>query len=702
MTSARFVHSVSGRKTATAPDMVVPGLWRLEEVEDCFLNRVSAQQGDAIVADRTGRWVIAAPGQRLTGRLREDLVPDSIELENVRVLGERLEELESSAAGPEQWLSVPPLVPGIHEKVVLQAWEESLPTALEHLRIVCYRPRTHLHTEVERVPVSRARRVSGQGIAFLSAHPEDWERRTLTGVRPRRVLAVHTGESLDIYENRLAARLIDRLLARLTSRIRELRGVLDLLTYSLDFAQSGAGTRWRRDRVYRRWGHMAVDEEDWDAGRVTLTFLEARAREVRALLDSPLYRGIDRGLFVSGALKRTNLLTKDQHYRHVAALWLVLGQADHELPPTPEAAYRSAQRQLGHFERFSLLLVAHGLAASGFHLTPDEEGWCARGQWGTYMVRRGPHGAIELQTCEGRRAIRFVPLCAGIVRGGGDCLDQVRMDAAEAGRDRATRSRRRGSRIGALQDDAPVVVLYSGTARELSELPRETAEAMYVFGAKQHGEATGLLPVATQDIDSVERIARAIRWVTMGSALAAYPPRVTVPAVLSLGDPGSGIEIGTGELHVREPVTDSAERMVAGAVEKGQRAAAAQGRARMGSSGLDEFKSAWRSASEAIQCLAECPLCGATGRSVQFEVRTDREFAASCHDCDTRWGIARCGGCMSRLPFFLPARNQSEKVDGIMPSWVDAIYGADLLSIPSIEGGRVGALECQSCRPAGI
>jgi hypothetical protein len=701
MTDSRFVHAVSGRRTSTLPPLVVPGLWRLGAVEGCFLNRVSAEEGDALVADGTGRWALVAPGQRHMGQFWEELVPDTIEAENLRVLGERLDELEANAAAPEQWLSVPPLVPGIHEKVKLQAWEEKLPSALEHLRIVCYRPRMHLQTEVERVPITRARRLPGQAFAHLSAHPEDWERRTLTGVRPRRILTVHTGESLDIYENRLAVRLIDRLLNHLENRIRELRSVVDLLAYSLDFSKSASGTQWRRDRMYHRWGHMTVDEKDWEAGRWTLSFLEARVRELRVLLDSPLYRGISRGSFVSGALKKTNLLNKDQHYRHVAALWLVLGRVEQEQPPTPEVAYRSAQQQIRHFERFCLLVVVHGLAACGFRLRCDADGWRAEGQWGTYAVQRCAFGVVELEAEGPRTVIRLVPVHAGLTGAGDEGLKRVRESLDEARNVGAEGRRNRGRRGGERLDDTTVIVLYVGRASDLSVLSQDSADAVYSFGASQPMGRVGFLPVATQDIDSVERIARAIRWVTMGAVLAAYPPRISLPSTLALEDSPSGITVKAREIHVCKPVTEDENGIVNAAIENAMGAAAAQGRrGRAEATALEGFRGTWMAASEDVQRLAQCPMCRATGRSVDFKARDDGQFASLCRECDTRWGSSRCSKCRSGLPYLLPARMQTGSVERNGPTWVDAVYGADLLAIPAAMDGRSGKLVCPSCRAA--
>ena len=66
--------------------------------------------------------------------------------------------------------------------------------------------------------VSRARRLSQWNVyTHLASHSECWQRQTLSGIQPKRVLARFSEDDYAIYENRVYARLLDSLDNYLTS-----------------------------------------------------------------------------------------------------------------------------------------------------------------------------------------------------------------------------------------------------------------------------------------------------------------------------------------------------------------------------------------------------------------------------------------------------------------------------------------------------
>ena len=76
---------------------------------------------------------------------------------------------------------------------------------------------------------ARCKRPSARAPQTLAARSEDWERRTLWGIRPRRVLGLVRDELFDIYENRVAVALVDYLDRALLLRLRSVRRVVKLL-----------------------------------------------------------------------------------------------------------------------------------------------------------------------------------------------------------------------------------------------------------------------------------------------------------------------------------------------------------------------------------------------------------------------------------------------------------------------------------------
>ena len=64
--------------------------------------------------------------------------------------------------------------------------------------------------------------------SYLAAHTEDWDRPLLRGILPKRILAEIRQDQIDIYENRVAARLLDNLGGYLNRRIQRLRRISEI------------------------------------------------------------------------------------------------------------------------------------------------------------------------------------------------------------------------------------------------------------------------------------------------------------------------------------------------------------------------------------------------------------------------------------------------------------------------------------------
>lgn len=190
-----------------------------------------------------------------------------------------------------------------------------------HLETVCRKPRTHLHVEVQRVPVSKARRIPPAAASYLAAHTEDWDRPLLRGILPKRILAEVRQDQVDIYENRVVARLLDNLSAYLSRRINVIRRLLKVFREKEDYSTSIAGTYQRGCRMSKLWGESIDANEGRKKAEATLRDPEWLKYKVMGLLGSPLYEEVPRRAFVPTTLKSTNILTNDQHYQRVADLW---------------------------------------------------------------------------------------------------------------------------------------------------------------------------------------------------------------------------------------------------------------------------------------------------------------------------------------------------------------------------------------------
>jgi hypothetical protein len=212
--------------------------------------------------------------------------------------------------------------------------ESSSPSQLEallqqtldagHLHHIAQHPRLDLRYDEAITPVSRARRLANGTLKHLASHSECWQRRTLTGVIPRKVLARFSEDDYGIYENRLYARLLDRLERHLRIRLARLIALQDELQQALSFQQAESVHHRLSYAICELWGRT-FDPEQTDiqlkASKETRKILEKALRDMQGLKQQGLYPLIPRAVQVSGQVHRTNILGHDPHYRHLPPLW---------------------------------------------------------------------------------------------------------------------------------------------------------------------------------------------------------------------------------------------------------------------------------------------------------------------------------------------------------------------------------------------
>ncbi|MFD2838681.1 hypothetical protein ACFS3C_25435 [Azotobacter vinelandii] len=107
-----------------------------------------------------------------------------------------------------------PLMPAaiIDAQSHLLPFEERLLDVVQHghLHQISQRPRLDLRYENEVADVARARRLDKGALVHLASHSECWQRQTLSGVIPKKVLARFSEDDYGIYENLVYARLLDK------------------------------------------------------------------------------------------------------------------------------------------------------------------------------------------------------------------------------------------------------------------------------------------------------------------------------------------------------------------------------------------------------------------------------------------------------------------------------------------------------------
>lgn len=276
-----------------------------------------------------------------------------------------------------------PLMPAsiIDAKSHLQPFEVRLLDVVKqgHLHHISQRPRLDLHYEDEVADIGRARRLAKGALVHLASHSECWQRQTLSGVIPKKVLARFSEDDYGIYENRVYARLLDKIERYLRVRLGELRGLQETLDHALRFYESENVHHRLRDEICRLWGQTFNEAQTSSASKLlseTHATLERLHRTISGLQQGGLYLLVSRQAQVTGALHLTNILSHDQHYRHLAILWDLLAKATQADRATPLERLKQNQYFAAAYSSYAGLVMRHALSP---YLNGKDEGvWAGR------------------------------------------------------------------------------------------------------------------------------------------------------------------------------------------------------------------------------------------------------------------------------------------------------------------------------------
>lgn len=314
----------TGEQLAELPDQIVPGRYWAESTGFAF-SRHTANFSGVLVDDGSQRCQLDARVHSFLFPRKEEIVDIELLLKAIKTI-----DVDIRQGRAEQ---VSPLMPAavLDEQGHLQAFEKELCDVVNagHLHMISQQPRLDMHYEDQVTDIARARRLSKGALVHLASHSECWQRQTLNGVVPRKVMARFSQDDYGIYENRVYARLLDNVERYLSTRLSRLNSLHRTLEQAMEFYKS-PDLNYRLARaVCDLWGLTFEQEATSNATALlskTLQTLERLHKTIRALQRSGLYTLIDRNAQVGGGLHRTNILTHDPHYRHVATLWELLGR----------------------------------------------------------------------------------------------------------------------------------------------------------------------------------------------------------------------------------------------------------------------------------------------------------------------------------------------------------------------------------------
>jgi len=520
--------------------------------------------------------------------------------------------------------------------------ESSLKANDAQLRSVFHAPFAELAYVAERVPAPRAKRISRRAVQVLAAHSEDWLKASGSGVTPRRIEALERDESLNIYENRVAARLIDDVRRHLQRLIQEDQNLSSLL-------QEVNGPFRKIGRLTSLWGRQTPSQQLKEAHirrRSRIMALLGRVDEYR---DSRLYSGVPRRARVSQPIRVTNLLDQDLNYRGVRRLWAEWWDSRNSRGG-PEEFRTNLLNETKAFFDLTWLIVGRAISnVDGFELNgPSLESVISfRSNWGSFRLRNRntfDHGSWELVAESGgdKDSTLVIALACQLLQG------------------TSTDVRSRLNRIVNQIDRnkfKQILICFPGTisdADSYSEI-EELASLLNPISSRlvDNSRNIWLVPISPLDIESTERVERVVRWILLGGSLLQYPVKIqTSKAVCDFVDGMAFASIARigGTLVVSQTMTQ--KELVRFDSEVNQRIRMLQGQQRsVGAAeakALGALSSELKSALDRIRLWSVCPICSTGG---SLSARSSDTFESTCNVCECRWGLRHDAKSNDRVPF---------------------------------------------------
>lgn len=362
---------INSKSLTRLPELIHPGRYVLGQVV-AFNGHSQLASGDLLSDDGSERC-------NLNGETTRFCEFDPALSDDTVFLGRVLDSI--AQAGAQGGALPSPLLPTalINEENHLNDLELLLEEVLQagHLHAISKRPRIDLRYDETVTDVSRARRLTNKTYTHLASRSECWQRQTLQGIQPKRVLARFSEDEYAIYENVVYARLLDKLVHYLSGRLRRLDRLCKRLERSLAFSSSTDLNHRLINDICHLWGETylpAATAQQLEATQKTRNTVAKHLKSLQGLRQRGLYIEVARERQVGQALHQTNILTHDQHYRHVSLLWDALRQtiqAAHQSPA--ERLYTNQQREADYSEYVGLVL-RHALRRYGLDHA-DEGAW---------------------------------------------------------------------------------------------------------------------------------------------------------------------------------------------------------------------------------------------------------------------------------------------------------------------------------------
>lgn len=235
--------------------------------------------------------------------------------------------------------NVIPLIRRIKNKLGLNEFEKLLYEKVFHLEEIFRVPHYLLEREIEKVNVSRAKRIPSKSYQYLASHTEDWIHKSIVNFKPSRILNEELELNFDIYENQLTVAFIERCLVYLNSRMKEIQDIKTFLSEYEKLLKNRNDQKGWYKKINRNLSLIGAVYEDnhfnqksKDGSILTETeeTLNQIGKRLLMLRKSDLFDLVNKRSTHSISIRNTNVLVNHKHYRYVKSLWIELDKVKPE------------------------------------------------------------------------------------------------------------------------------------------------------------------------------------------------------------------------------------------------------------------------------------------------------------------------------------------------------------------------------------
>lgn len=276
-----------------------------------------------------------------------------------------LDKRVSAMGGGE--MNIFPLIQTLKDKLEMNEFEIYLCEKIPHLEQICRQPHYLLQRIIEKVNVSRAKRIPSKSYQYLAAHTEDWEQKSIVNFKPNRVLNEELDLNFNIYENQLFLAFVERCLKYLNGRLKEVKDISLFIEKYKELLKKRYDTHAWFKKVSRNLtliGGVYEDEnykkdKNDDKAKLLTTeeHLRAAYKKLQLIRSSDLFDDVNKRAAKNITLRDTNVLINHKHYRYVRSLWLELNKIRPE--KTEEDLKIDEQIVIEGVRSYSKVLIAY-------------------------------------------------------------------------------------------------------------------------------------------------------------------------------------------------------------------------------------------------------------------------------------------------------------------------------------------------------